>query len=307
MLDTLTLDQLRTFLCVARLGGVRRAAETMNLSQPAVTARIAALEGALSAKVFERSASGVRLTKTGESLIAHAERIEATLEAIRENIVAPGDLEGLLRLGVAETIAQARLPDFVSRLADRYPRLSLEVTVDISRNLRDGLIGRTLDLALLMGPVSDYTVDNLDLPPFELGWFCAARREAVDLATTPVITYARNTRPFREILEALRERYGAGVRVFPTTSLSAGFEMVAADLGVGALPLALARERLATGRIREFDPGWRPNALRFTASWRAEPGDFVIVRAAEIARETALDHAGQDASGRRVIEQADHP
>lgn len=300
MLASLTLDQLRTFLCVARLGGVRRAAETMHLSQPAVTARIAALETALSARLFDRSASGVTLTKTGEALVAHAERIEATLEAIRENVVAPGDLEGLLRLGVAETIAQAWLPAFVSRLAERYPRLSLEVSVDISRNLRDGLVGRSLDLALLMGPVSDYTVDNLDLPPFALGWFCAPGRETVDLSTVPVISYARNTRPFREIRDALRERYGAGVRVFPTTSLSAGFEMVAADLGVGALPMALARERLASGRIRTFDPGWVPSALRFTASWRAEPGDFLVKRAAAIARETAQDHATS-----RVIGTAD--
>jgi DNA-binding transcriptional LysR family regulator len=297
-----TLEQLRAFLVVARLGGVRRAAQQMHLSQPAVTARIAALESALRATLFDRSATGVRLTTTGEALMAHAERIEAEIEALRERVVAPGDLEGLLRLGVAETVAQAWLPDFVARLAERYPRLSLEVTVDISRNLRDGLLGRALDLALLMGPVSDYAIDNLDLPPFELGWFRAARRRTVDLACVPVVSYARNTRPFREIRDALRARHGAGVRLFPTTSLSAGFEMIAADLGVGALPKALARERLAAGRIAPFDPGWQPSALRFTASWRAETGDFVIARAAALARETALDHAAALA-----ISQIDHP
>jgi DNA-binding transcriptional LysR family regulator len=298
MMISPTLDQLRAFLSVARLGGVRRAAQQMNLSQPAVTARIGSLEAVLSTRLFERGSAGVTLTKSGEALLAHAERIEAELEAIRESVMAPGDLHGVLRLGVAETIAQAWLPDFVARLADRYPRLSLEVTVDISRNLRDGLLGRALDLALLMGPVSDYSIDNADLPPFELGWFRAARRPSVDLATVPVISYARNTRPFREIRDALRARHGAGVRLFPTTSLSAGFEMVAADLGVGALPRTLARDMLAAGRIVEFDPGWHPSALHFTASWRAETGDFLIVRAAELARQTALDHAGCGSSER---------
>ena len=287
----LTLDQLRAFLCVARLGGVRRAAEQMHLSQPAVSARIAGLEAVIHASLFERSAAGVRLTRAGEALMVHAERIEAEIEAIREAVIAPGDLGGLLRLGVAETVAQAWLPDFVARLAERYPRLTLELTVDISRNLRDGLLGRTLDLAVLMGPVSDYAIDNLDLPPFALGWFRAARRKSVDLASVPVISYARNTRPFREIRDELRARYGSGVRLFPTTSLSAGFEMVAADLGVGALPEALAQEMLAAGRIAPFDPGWQPAALHFTASWRAESGDFTIGRAAELARETARDYA----------------
>lgn len=287
----LTLDQLRAFLNVARLGGVRRAAQQMHLSQPAVSARIAGLEAVMRASLFERGAAGVRLTRAGEALMVHAERIEAEIEAIRETVIAPCDLDGLLRLGVAETVAQAWLPDFVARLAERYPRLTLEGTVDISRNLRDGLLGRTLDLAVLMGPVSDYEIDNLDLPPFALGWFRAARRKSVDLASVPVISYARNTRPFREIRDELRARYGSGVRLFPTTSLSAGFEMVAADLGVGALPEALAQEMLAAGRIEPFDPGWQPAALHFTASWRAESGDFTIGRAAELARETARDHA----------------
>jgi DNA-binding transcriptional LysR family regulator len=84
------------------------------------------------------------------------------------------------------------------------------------------------------------------------------------------------------------------VRVFPTSSLSAGFEMVAADLGVGALPQALARDLLAAGRIVAFDPGWRPSALRFTASWRAEAGNVLVGRAAAIAREAACAHAGAD-------------
>lgn len=292
----LTLDQIRTFLCVARSGGVRRAAERMNLSQPAVSARVAGLEKALNAPLFERGAGGVRLTKRGEALLAHAERIELTLEDIRETVLAPADLEGSLRLGVAETIAQSWLPALVARLAETYPRLSLEMTVDISRNLRDGLLARSLDLALLMGPVSDFTIDNLDLPPFELGWFRAAGRSAVDLGRIPVISYARTTRPYREMRSALLARHGAGVRIFATSSLSAGFQMVAADLGVGALPRALAREPLAAGRIAEFDPGWTPPALRFTASWRGGAGDFIAARAARIAHEVAGHHAKDQAA-----------
>ena len=56
----MTLDQLITFLWVSRLGGVRRAAQEMNISQPAVSGRIAALEQSLGLQLFERAQRGVK-------------------------------------------------------------------------------------------------------------------------------------------------------------------------------------------------------------------------------------------------------
>jgi DNA-binding transcriptional LysR family regulator len=286
-----TLDQLTTFLWIARSGGVRRAAERLNLSQPAVSGRLAALEAALGVRLFDRAGGAMRLTPAGSRLLTHAERVAFSLDEIRAELTSPEALTGALRLGVAETAAQAWLPDFVARLARAHPRLTVEVSVDISTGLREALLAGAVDLAVLMGPVSEFRVDNLALPPFALGWFKATGRVEVDLAVTPVVTYARNTRPHRELTAELQRRYGPGVRLFPSTSLSAAFEMVAADLGVAALPLALARPLLAAGRVAPFDPGWTPAALRFTASWMAEPRDTVAERAARIALDAAEAHA----------------
>ncbi len=288
---SITLDQLKTFLWVVRLGGARRAAEQMNLSQPAVSARIAGLEEALKAKVFERAPSGLVLTRKGQILLAHAEQIAASLEEIRQAVIEPEHLEDLLCIGVAETIAQSWLTDFLARLSKTYPRLSVEVAVDISLNLREALISRSIDLALLMGPVSDFTIDNVPLPPFEIGWFKAASRGAVDLAATPIISYARNTRPYRELHAELTSRHGAGIRMFPSSSLMAGFQMVVADIGVAVLPRSLARAYLNAGQIKEFDPGWAPGALHFTASYFGVSRNFVVAKAAEIAVDVANDHA----------------
>ena len=287
----MTLDQLQTFLWIARLGGVRRAAEQMNLSQPAVSGRLAGLESALGVRLFDRTSGAMHLTPAGHRLRVQAERVAFILDEIRAELTAPAALAGPLRLGVAETVAQAWLPDFVARLARAHPGLTLEVTVDISNVLRDALLSGAVDLAVLMGPVSESNIDNLPLPPFRLGWFRAVGRGAVDFATTPVVTYARNTRPHRELAAELMRRHGPGVRLFPSTSLSAAFEMVAADLGVGALPLTLAQPLVREGRIAPFDPGWLPEALRFTASWRADPRDAAAERAAAIAQEAANAHA----------------
>lgn len=283
----MTLDQLQTFLWVARLQGVRRASEQMNISQPAVTARLQALEDTLQVRLFERSSRGVVLTREGELLRGYAEQMAFVQEEIRQRVSDPTGIAGLFRVGASETIAETWLPRLLERLSQNYPRLSLELTVDISSNLRDALLARQLDLALLMGPVSAFSVNNIALPHFDLGWYRAAGRPDPDFLTTPVISYARNTRPYRELVEELSKRHGPGIRVFSCASLSASIQMIASGIGVGPIPNALARDRVASGQLQPFDPGWLPSPLEFTASWMAEPRNSLAEEAAHLAMELA--------------------
>ncbi len=296
----INFEHLRTFLSVVRLGGVRKASLGLNLTQPAISARIKNLEETLDCDLFDRSASGMSLTKRGERLLTYAEQFEHLADLVQKEVIDPDGIEGHLRLGVSETIAQCWLPEFISRLHGRYPRLEIEFNVDISVNLRAGLLNREIDLAVLLGPNSDYTVDNIELPGFDLAWYTAADTpEPADTdtyLTRPVLTYARNTRPYRELKDMLYEHVGPGFALFPSSSLSACFRLVEANLGVAALPRALGQAYVQTGKIREFDPGWVPNPLRFSASYMGEPKSHMVEKAAKIAREVAHNHAGDKIS-----------
>ncbi len=106
-------DQIRTFLWVARLGGFRKAAERLHLSQPAVSTRIANLEEELRVALFERTSGGLILTKHGSLLLSYAEQMLFVEEEIRQRVANPSETEGLFRVGAAETIAQAWLPMFL--------------------------------------------------------------------------------------------------------------------------------------------------------------------------------------------------
>ncbi|MBV0914262.1 LysR family transcriptional regulator [Anianabacter salinae] len=295
-MNRLNLEQLRAFLAVVRFGGVGRAATAMNLTQPAVTARIRNLEAALGGTLFDRASARLTLSKRGERLLSYARKFEQLSEMVERDVIDPEGLERHLRIGVSETIAQCWLPDLIARLHRHYPRVEIEFNVDISLGLREGLLNREIDLAVLLGPVSEYSVENIDLPGFELAWYAAADETAGadpgDHFRRPVLTYARNTRPYRELRDLLFERFGPEVAVFPSSSLSACFRLVEAGLGVAALPRALAAEPLAAGRIIEFDPGWVPDPLRFTASYLAEPKSHLVETAAHLALEAALHHAG---------------
>ncbi len=292
-MSRLNIDQLKTFLAVARLGGMRKAAQALNLTQPAVTARIKNLEAALSCDLFERASAGIRLTKRGELLFAHAEKFEHLSDLIDRDLVDPTGIEDHLRIGASETIAQCWLPDFVSRLHAVFPNLKIEFNVDISMNLRDGLLNREIDLAFLLGPVSEYSVDNIVLPGFDLAWYASSKAAREDCETTllrrPVLTYARHTRPFRELKALLFEKIGPDVAMFPSSSLSACFRLVEADLGVAVLPRALGVEYVQKGTISEFDPGWVPQPLQFSASYLGEPKSHLLAKAAEIAHAAASE------------------
>ena len=290
----MTFEQLRTFLWVARLGGFRKASDRLHLSQPAVSTRIANLEDELSAKLFDRGAGELVLTKKGQQLLSYAEQMLFVEEEIKARVANPDETQGLFRLGASETIAQAWLPEFIQAFSARFPQVNVDLTVDISLNLRAAILERRLDLAFLMGPVSEYSVTNIPLPGFDLHWYKSSRIGAVDLTDIPIISYSSQTRPYRELTSALARRVGPGTRVFSSASLSASLKMIAAGIAVGPYPRVLAASHLAAGEVEEFDPGFVPPALEFTASYLAEPHSFVVENSAEIARSVARDwHAAQ--------------
>ena len=140
-----------------------------------------------------------------------------------------------------------------------------------------------------MGPVSEFTVENIALPAFDLHWYRSTTNTETDLSKIPVMSYSSKTRPYRELMSELSRRIGPKLRVYASASLSASLKMIAAGIAVGPYPRALANDFLESGQIVEFDPGFRPSPLAFTASYLAEPRSFLIENSAEIARDVAVE------------------
>ena len=160
----ITLEQISAFLSVVRYGNISKAAHALSLTQPAVSSRIKNLEAMLGTELFQRGQQHAKLTKAGEKLFHYSQSIENLVNGIERDIADPALIDSILRIGASETIAQTWLPDFISLLYERLPRLQIEYHVDISSNLRSALLSRDIDLALLLGPLDDPRVTNLKLP-----------------------------------------------------------------------------------------------------------------------------------------------
>ena len=292
----MTFDQLKTFLWVAKLGIIRRAADEMNLSQPAVSARIYALESELGVQLFTRQKTGVVLTKEGLLLRSHAEKIESYMELIKSELTPDEEVKGIIRIGVAETVAQSWLSDFLTALRKIYPKLVIELSVDITINLREQLLSRNLDLAFLMGPLTEGNVENIPLPKFKLNWFCSVNETSPDPSTSPIFSFSRLSRPYQDLVFELMQRYGSAGQIFPSNSLSTSFEMIASGIGIGALPAQLAHRFINDKRIKTFDPGWIPKDMLFTASYLNDPRSEITHQTAILAEKIATQNAAMIAA-----------
>jgi DNA-binding transcriptional LysR family regulator len=194
----LSLRQFEVFLAVARARSFRRAAETLHVSQPALSQHIRDLERELGVRLFDRSRRMVTLTEGGRLLEDHAHRLFATLTSIREVL---GELAGLTRgslvIGASTTPGIYVLPRVIAVFRARHPGIALTLQIANSRQIEERLRGNELDLGVVGGhdlPGREQCLEVglpdelvLAVPPSH-PW--ARRREirADELAAAPLLT-----------------------------------------------------------------------------------------------------------------------
>lgn len=151
----LTLRQLSYFRALAQQRHFGRAAEVVNVSQPALSVQIRDMEASLGQPLVERRPRDVVLTPFGRMILRHAERVLEDMQALSEAARWREGLSGRLNLGVIPTIAPYILPDVLEAL--RSDDISLDVHVQEAKTDRliPLLLSGQLDAAVMALPVAD--------------------------------------------------------------------------------------------------------------------------------------------------------
>lgn len=144
----LSLELLRVALAAARSGSLHQAAARLELSQPSVGARLAALEARLGVRLFERHARGVRLSPAGASLLQAMQEAAAALEGLERLASALAAGEVRLVLGATPTATRRLVPDLLLAAAENRPPLRLDVRQGLSDDLAAEVEDARLDAAL---------------------------------------------------------------------------------------------------------------------------------------------------------------
>ncbi|MDH4140662.1 MAG: selenium metabolism-associated LysR family transcriptional regulator [Coriobacteriia bacterium] len=126
----MNITQLKAFTMVVEHGSFSAAARAMQLSQPAVTMQIQALEADLGARLLDRMYRRVELTEAGEALLPLAKRVLSDMEAAREAVGAvSGSVTGHLLLAASTTPGQYILPNLLGSFLKEYPKVGVSIDV----------------------------------------------------------------------------------------------------------------------------------------------------------------------------------
>ncbi len=295
----LDFKELEAFVWAVRLGSFRKAATRLHLTQPSVSERISRLETAVGELLLERAARPVQPTMRGREFFVHAERmLHQRDEAMRlfddeEAFSAP------LRLGTIETIAHSWFPEFMRRLTERYPRLTIELTVDYSPVLNERLLGNELDIVLAMNGYSPQKqIDYESLSPYEMGMFVSPRHapllsESADIwgRQLPFISFGKLARPYTELVNYLAEQGVASPRIHSVSTLMTIVRMTTEGLGIGALPVATVLEEWQRGELYRLELPVPLPAMHYDVIWRHANHPRFCRGVARLAQECACGYA----------------
>lgn len=297
-------EALLTFVAICRARSIAGATEALHLSQPAVSRRLAGLERDLGAPLFERLATGLRLTTAGEALLPHA---EAALAAERDGIDAVRELAnrpvGPVTLAIVGSLADSWLSDALRGFAVDHPDADLSIVTATSAGVCDHV--RRGEAALGVSYATD------DLPGLDVERLFDEHLVAVCPPDHPLagrsaamtvlgrerwLVFPRVANRPESSGDRIRQLLvAAGVpddAMQPIDSLTAQKRMVEAGFGLAMVPASTAAEELRRGDLAVVDLRPPPPPTPVTLATRT--GGF-LSRAAETLRgmlRTAASTAG---------------
>ncbi len=262
----MNLHALEIFRAVGHLKNVSRAAESLMISQPAVSKQLSQLERSLGRKLLERSSRGVTLTDAGEVLVGYADRIFALAHDAEMNMRQFDPLRtGKVSIGITPSLGTYILPKVIVYLRQRYPGVQIRSEMQSAERLKSLLEDRVLDVALSPVDISskqmqrEITCMEDMLPVVSARHRFASKRHVTtaEFLTEPMIAREPSSHARSLVETALA---GRGLRVEPAmtfASTEAVKQAVAAGLGVGwlsriAIEHELAAKRLAIAAIRSL-------------------------------------------------------
>lgn len=156
--------RLTVFRAVARRQHFSRAADDLDLSQPAVSKHIRLLEAEWGVQLFHRLGSRVELTDAGRILADYAERVAVLTEETRRVLAEMAGLQrGYLRLGASTTPGLYLLPEILARFQARYPGVEVTLAISNSADVARRVLDAEFDLGFVGAPAA---APGLQVRPF---------------------------------------------------------------------------------------------------------------------------------------------
>ncbi|MGB1238073.1 MAG: LysR family transcriptional regulator, partial [Pseudomonadales bacterium] len=186
-MKNLPMDLLRTFVTINKVGGFTQAGELLGRSQPAISLQIKRLEEQLDVALFQRSGK-LKLTEEGEVLYGYARTILETNDAAIARLSTP-KLSGAVKVGIPNDFEASFLPVMLSQFTRAYPSVALEVSSDISVNLREDFKRGHYDFVMTMDSSDGHQFAEGDFVLEPLSWVTHNHFDLSAVEEIPLVVY----------------------------------------------------------------------------------------------------------------------
>jgi DNA-binding transcriptional LysR family regulator len=257
-MSVVDLGQVEAFVQVAQHRSFSKAAESLFLTQPSVTARIQSLERDLGEALFERNGRGVRLTEMGSAFLPFARRSLKALQEGRDAIDGMRNLDiGTLKIGSALTVSTYVLPKILKRYCALYPGVEVSVHTGRSEQVLQMVLSDDVHCALERTVHQPETVtvplyeDDLVLVASPEHRLARNRAPATieEIGREPLILFDKGS-SYNALIQGVFRQHG----IVPKTSMDmdtieATKKMVEEGLGIALLPKVSTEREIDQGTL----------------------------------------------------------
>jgi DNA-binding transcriptional LysR family regulator len=290
----MNIKQLETFVRIVELGTFGAAAQALNTTQSAVSARVKELERHMGTELFDRGFHRAALTPRGHELFAHAKQLVDFAASLSMQFRDPAAVTGVLRLGVVGVVANTWLPRLLEALRTRYPRLAVRLDMSLTRTLIERLREGRLDIAIIAGQLSEpgFLAESLGYDEFV--WMASRKLRIprttlgpADLQRWPVLSLSEDSFHYPVIERWFRDAGAFFRSTVSCNNMEVIASLTAAGLGVSLLPRQCYRAEIAARRLVPLNTTPPISPVEFSLIHRLDRAHPFVGPIAAMAKEVS--------------------
>ena len=282
-INRISIYHLETLLWIDRLGTFSAAAERLNTTQPAVSARMRELEQRLGSTLFRRDGRTMSLTPAGRTLVHDCTPLLRDMQLALLGSGGFNEASGVVRIGAGEIAAASCLPPFVAALKAEMPNVALEIEIDLTANLIQQLLTGRTDLAFAAGPIAHPALRTSPIGEVALLWLAnpavaALFERGTGEQQVPVWSLASPSPIHGRMREAIAASRIAQKSLNLCNNARMMIDIARAGGGVGIFPEPMVRAEVAAGALVELAglPALAP--VEFRVAMRVSDTEPVLTR-----------------------------
>lgn len=297
-INRISLYHLETLLWIDRLGTFSAAAERLNTTQPAVSARMRELEQRLGSKLFRRDGRSMSLTAAGRKLVRDCDPLLRDMQLALLGSGGFAEASGVVRIGAGEIAAASCLPPFVAALKAEMPNVGLEIEIDLTANLIQQLLTGRTDLAFAAGPIAHPALRTSPIGAVALVWLASPAVAAAfgggDAIPVPVWSLASHSPIHGRMRDAIQASRIAQKSLNLCNNARMMIDIAKAEGGVGIFPEPMVRDDIARGALVELADMPTLAPVEFHVAMRVADTEPVLMRIFDEAARLRLSITRSD-------------